>query len=143
MYIYVSFVISIYSAIPSIPRGPIKVFDVLKNSASISWNAPEDDGGSPITGYVLERKESVRSFWSQIDRVPANITSYNIKDLTEDTEYDFRVTAVNRVGNSDPLVTDLTTKIKSPFGKFSLFETFYVQFCTFIFENFFYYFLMI
>lgn len=34
---------------PSRPVGPLEVTDVTKNSAKLSWNKPEDDGGTPIT----------------------------------------------------------------------------------------------
>lgn len=88
-----------------------------RNSIGISWNPPEDDGGSPLTTYILEKKESTRTYWSNIDRIPASVTSYKIQGLTEDTEYDFRVIAVNRIGASEPLVSDLTTMAKSPYGE--------------------------
>ncbi|VDQ11834.1 unnamed protein product [Trichobilharzia regenti] len=34
---------------PSRPVGPLEVTDVTKNSATLSWKKPEDDGGTPIT----------------------------------------------------------------------------------------------
>jgi len=36
---------------PGRPKGPLEVVDVQKDSATIAWKAPEDDGGKPIT-YV-------------------------------------------------------------------------------------------
>ena len=39
------------------PDGPLNVRDVTKESAVVSWKEPEDDGGSPITHYVVEKQE--------------------------------------------------------------------------------------
>lgn len=37
---------------PGRPKGPVEVLDVQKDSAKISWNPPDDDGGKPITLVV-------------------------------------------------------------------------------------------
>lgn len=34
---------------PAAPEGPLEVSDVTKDSATLSWNPPKDDGGSEIT----------------------------------------------------------------------------------------------
>ena len=34
---------------PGAPEGPLEYDDVTANSVSLSWKAPSDDGGSPIT----------------------------------------------------------------------------------------------
>ena len=42
------------------PPGPprkLEVDEVGKSSCALTWKAPEFDGGSPITGYYVERKQ--------------------------------------------------------------------------------------
>jgi hypothetical protein len=44
---------------PSKPGTPeIKDFD--KNFVELQWTRPSEDGGSPITGYVIEKKDKFR-----------------------------------------------------------------------------------
>lgn len=40
---------------PSPPLGPLDVSDITPETCSISWRPPADDGGSPITNYVVEK----------------------------------------------------------------------------------------
>jgi hypothetical protein len=34
---------------PTRPEGPLKVKDVTKNGAKLTWDKPEDDGGTPVS----------------------------------------------------------------------------------------------
>lgn len=40
---------------PSKPQGPLDVADVTKNGCTLSWKKPEDDGGTPIEYYEIEK----------------------------------------------------------------------------------------
>lgn len=42
---------------PSPPLGPLDVSDITPETCSISWRPPADDGGSPITNYVVEKMD--------------------------------------------------------------------------------------
>jgi len=85
--------------------------DVTKESASLKWYAPEDDGGSPITHYVVEKQEDNR-VWVPCGESPD--TSLRVGKLREGHDYKFRVKAVNRQGESKHLVQDGTITAKNP-----------------------------
>lgn len=40
---------------PGKPTG-VEVVDWDKDHADLKWNKPENDGGAPITGYIIEYK---------------------------------------------------------------------------------------
>ena len=44
---------------PSRPEGPISIVDVRAKKATVQWKRPKDDGGSPISHYVLEKMDMV------------------------------------------------------------------------------------
>ena len=44
-----------------------RVSVVYANEMRVNWTEPSDDGGSPITGYVIEIKESDRQTWTEIE----------------------------------------------------------------------------
>lgn len=48
--------------IPGPPGQPL-VTDVTKYSASLKWNEPVKDGGSAVTGYILEHKDKASALW--------------------------------------------------------------------------------
>uniref|UniRef100_A0A3B1JHN2 Uncharacterized protein n=1 Tax=Astyanax mexicanus TaxID=7994 RepID=A0A3B1JHN2_ASTMX len=41
---------------PPGPPGAPSCSDVTENATTVSWEAPETDGGSPVSGYIVERR---------------------------------------------------------------------------------------
>ena len=95
---------------------------VSSTSILVQWNASEKDGGSLITGYVVEyRKASdpTSSFETRVVR--HDVFSIIVDELIPSTEYVVRLRGENEVGSSDPSVTK-TTKTDG-----ELIETSYCQ----------------
>ena len=71
--------------VPGPPEGPVGTKDIRKDSATISWLVPKDDGGSPITHYIVEKQEQNNMRWE-----PSGETrnlSIRVENLIEDAEY--------------------------------------------------------
>ena len=64
---------------------------------TLRWDAPEDDGGSAITGY--EYRIDGRGSWISTG---ATDTTHTVTGLDNGTEYTFEVRAVNSIGGSQP-----------------------------------------
>lgn len=76
--------------------------DATKSTCKVSWEAPEDDGGSPIVSYTLERREASKKTYMPVT-CGENILTFDVKDLYTNCEYYFRVKAVNKVGAGEYL----------------------------------------
>jgi titin len=73
---------------------------VKKARVTLLWTAPDDDGGSPLTGYVILRGESPDDM---VELVQVGLsTSYLDQDVEEGGTYHYTVLAVNDVGQGDP-----------------------------------------
>ncbi|NWZ95996.1 TITIN protein, partial [Nesospiza acunhae] len=83
------------------PVSDFKVSDVTKMSCHLSWAPPENDGGSPVTHYVLQKREADRKTWATVT-AELKKTSFQIANLVPGNEYYFRVTAVNEYGSGVP-----------------------------------------
>ena len=97
--------------------GSLEPKNVRKDSLTLTWEAPKDDGGSPITGYIIEKRENKKGKWTPVEKVGKNVTELDVKRLQEGTEYYFRVRAENKKGVSEPLETEKSVVPKSPYGK--------------------------
>lgn len=105
-----------YSGKPSPPQGPIEFADIKADSASLSWNPPASDGGSPVKNYVIEKKDARKTTWSKVATVDAKTLTCTAQKLLEGTPYIFRVIAVNDEGQSEPLKADKEITPKTPPG---------------------------
>lgn len=113
--IYIS-VIWVFPDKPSIPEGPIIVEALLKSSVVISWKVPKDDGGSPITNYIVEKREAKEGEKWQLVSSSISGTTCRVPNLIESSGYYFRVSAQNQYGVSESLEIPSVVIIKSPFG---------------------------
>lgn len=100
---------------PGKPEGPLEVSDVHKEGCKLKWKKPKDDGGLPLTGYVIEKMDAATGKWVPAGHVDPNKLEHNVTGLEPNHKYQFRVKAVNEEGNSDPLETDDTILAKNPF----------------------------
>ena len=57
-----------------------------------------DDGGAPITGYVVEKKGVQRRLFQRAGQVSAHTHEMFCDELDMDTAYAFRVASLNRFG---------------------------------------------
>ncbi len=68
-------------------------------SIALSWNAPLNDNGSPITGYRIQVRRSGSSAWVTLtDNTFSTATTYQHTNLQPVTVYGYRVAAINAVG---------------------------------------------
>ncbi len=100
---------------PAIPEGPLTVSGVKKDGCCLTWRAPLDDGGAPITHYLIEKMDTSRGTWAEA--AIASTTTCDVTKLIHMKEYFFRVKAVNSIGESDPLTTANSVVAKNAFDE--------------------------
>jgi predicted phage tail protein len=98
---------------PGHPEGPLDVSDVTADSMTLGWKPPMDDGGMPIDFYEVEKMDTATGRWMPCGR--SDGTQFVAKNLTPGHEYHFRVKAVNKEGESDPLQTKDPILAKNPY----------------------------
>ena len=70
------------AAVPGKPGEP-ECDDYAKDTVTLTWEPPTDDGGKPIKGYVVEKREHGSDKWTKYVS-PLNTSHYinvNIKHL--------------------------------------------------------------
>ena len=78
------------------PSVPLNVQAVPANAqATVSWSAPNNTGGSPITGYLVAAVQD-----SSKTCTTTGALTCNVSGLVNGLSYSFVVTAVNSVGSS-------------------------------------------
>lgn len=105
---------------PDMPQGPIVLDALLKNSVIISWKPPLDNGGCPITNYIVEKREDKEGTEWELVSSSISGTSCRVPNLIDSAGYFFRVYAQNRYGNSESLELTSPILIKSQLGKLIL-----------------------
>ena len=90
------------------------VESVSKDTVVLAWKRPLDDGGSKITGYIIEKK-SENGEWEDIVEVGPKEQQVAIKDVHENEECQFRIRVKNAAGLSNPSrPTDMLTVQDKP-----------------------------
>uniref|UniRef100_A0A3Q2CRU6 Titin n=1 Tax=Cyprinodon variegatus TaxID=28743 RepID=A0A3Q2CRU6_CYPVA len=80
--------------------------DITKTTISLAWEKPNYDGGSPITAYMIEKREGVSPKWFKAHLTNITDTHFTVTGLTQNETYEFRVMAKNAVGSvSNPSMT--------------------------------------
>ncbi len=99
------------------PEGPLEVSDIRPDSCVLTWKPPKNDGGSPISNYIIEKFNTKKGEWQKVSSF-CRVPFYEVTGLTEGAEYKFRVSAENLYGQSVPLECEKPIIAKNPFSMF-------------------------
>ncbi len=76
---------------PSKPRGPLKIYDIYAEGCTCEWSAPEDDGGTPITQYLVEKAEGASANWIVCGRTNGDVTKCAVTGLKPGKDHRLQV----------------------------------------------------
>lgn len=85
--------------IPDAPNG-LMVSDIARDSITLTWEPPANDGGSDIIGYVVEKCPTSADRWIRAGQTTD--CTFTIVNIFGKTKYQFRVIAENQFGPSLP-----------------------------------------
>jgi len=97
--------------VPSAPTN-LRASQLTADSVTLDWTRPRSDGGSPLTGYVIERRDTASNYWTRVGSVDHRKTTHVVASLRPGAEYQLQVLAENDIGVSDPCT--LSTPVKMP-----------------------------
>ncbi|KAM3877762.1 immunoglobulin-like and fibronectin type III domain-containing protein 1 [Diretmus argenteus] len=85
------------------PPGAPEVVSASKICINLTWTPPVDDRGEPIIGYQVEKCKKDTNQWIALNPLnePIEGENYAVKDISEGSEYQFRVSAINKSGAGD------------------------------------------
>ena len=110
---------------PSDVPGPVGIPFTAENlstdSCKLNWFFPENDGGSPISNYIIEKREFERKAWTSLSYTASrqNAVAHN---LTMGKAYFFRVAAENAIGIGRFVETAAEVVVKEPMSEFTLLD---------------------
>jgi fibronectin type 3 domain-containing protein len=83
----------------SVPSAP-GLLDLQESDSAmtLTWSVPTSDGGVGVSDYVVEYRESGATTWTVFADPTAASLSGSVTGLTNGLAYDFRVAAVNGIG---------------------------------------------
>jgi len=94
---------------PSAPSAPLSLTATAANDQKyidLSWQPPSSNGGRDIELYHIEwESPKGAGNWQDVALLieqPRGITSYRDSNLSYDTEYNYRISAINSVGEGPP-----------------------------------------
>lgn len=86
---------------PSTPGKPV-ASDWGSDFIELSWTPPKEDGGSPVSGYIIQKKVRGSNLWEKGTEIVGTECKGKVPHLIEGQEYEFRVIALNKGGESKP-----------------------------------------
>ena len=104
------------ATVPSAPQSLTVTSGSQIQELDVSWQAPSANGGSGVTGYKVQWKESADSWDTETDVSETTVTgtTHTITSLTGGVEYAVRVIATNVAGDSPASTEARATPADSP-----------------------------
>ncbi len=92
------------------------VMTVSETQIDMSWIEPSNNGGNPITGYLIERNLNEIGFETLANNTGSTSVIYSDETLSANDNAQYRVSAINQIGTSVPSnVTEAITPTPTQF----------------------------
>lgn len=107
-------------SLPAVPERPedLIITAVTKDSISVTWRPPKYDGGSEVTKYILESRMIGRDNFTCVggdDKLMDR--KFTLSGLKDGSSHEFRVSAVNQVGQGKPSFATKPIQCKDELGE--------------------------
>ena len=110
------------------PSPPLNVetCPLKRQSMHVRWSKPLFDGNVPITAYVIEKKELNGQMWMSALQCPIQdcavdgqegLYQLELGNLITGKTYEFRISAINDAGISDPSASSNPQVCEAPYRK--------------------------
>lgn len=113
---------------PPDPPGTPEAVDWDKDFVDLKWTKPANDNGSPITGYVIEKRDEMTGKWVKAADIKGTEPKGRVNNLDEGETYEFRVRAINEAGPSDPSKNSKPVTCKPRKRKYGMRGSFIIRF---------------
>uniref|UniRef100_A0A8B9LRH7 Titin n=1 Tax=Astyanax mexicanus TaxID=7994 RepID=A0A8B9LRH7_ASTMX len=107
----------VIAANPFVAPGPptdVEVSNITKDSMVVTWERPSSDGGNPISGYVIEKRDKEGVRWTRCNKRVVSELRFRVTGLLENRSYEFRVSAENAAGVGKPSAATVYYKALDP-----------------------------
>ena len=104
--------------------------EIRAEHVKLSWLPPEDDGGTPITSYLVRYMDIDSGEW--VTACTSSTPNATATGLKPGHLYQFEVSAINKEGQSEPIFTGDPILAENPYSK-SYSKTNLVNWLTFLF----------
>jgi hypothetical protein len=85
---------------PDAPTALVVATNEFLDQVALTWAAPAVDGGSPLTGFIIDQSADGGATWTPVRWPAAGDTSIAIGALLPGVDYRYRIQAINAVGAS-------------------------------------------
>lgn len=101
------------------PCKRITITGVTERKCTVSWEIPMEEGGDPVSHYIVERRDTNRLNWVIVE-AECKTLSCIITNMIKNVEYVFRVRGVNKYGPGVPLQSE-SIIARNLFSKYSFY----------------------
>lgn len=108
------------NVVPAVPERPedLIITAVTKHSISVTWRPPRYDGGAEVTEYVLESRMIGRDSFIRVGRDSKLMDrKFTLTGLKDGSSHEFRVSAINQVGQGKPSFATKPIQCKDELGE--------------------------
>jgi hypothetical protein len=108
---------SVTASKPTNPPGPpndLEITNIVATGCQINWRKPTNNGGSEITGYIVEARKEGTSTWKVITQTSAFTMNFRAVGLDANGDYWFKVSALNKAGQGKCVETTEAVHLREP-----------------------------